>query len=150
MAKKPQIAPHYAQIVKDNEPKRPLLPNCLKAFAVGGGLCALAQAIREFFLSMGFTSDEATGAYLVVIIGLVALATGLGFYDKWAQWAGAGLGVPISGFANSMTSAAMEYRSEGLVLGVGSNAFKLAGAVIVFGGVSAFFLALIKLVLGVL
>ncbi|MCL2678157.1 MAG: SpoVA/SpoVAEb family sporulation membrane protein [Clostridiales bacterium] len=150
MAKKPQIAPHYAQIVKDNEPKRPLAANCLKAFAVGGGLCVLSQALREIFLFRGMSANEATAVYLVILIGLTALVTGLGFYDKWAQWAGAGLGVPITGFANSMTSAAMEHRSEGFVLGVGCNAFKLAGAVIVFGSVSAFFFALIKWMLGVL
>ena len=150
MAKKPEINPAYRRIVENNEPSRPVVKNCLKAFVVGGTVCVLGQLLEMMFMAAGMDMRHSVGAYLVVIIGVSALLTGLGIYDKLAQWAGAGLAVPISGFANSVTSACIEHRTEGYVLGVASNSFKLAGAVIVWGSFAAFIIALVKLLLRVL
>ena len=150
MANKPEINPAYRHIAEKNEPKRPVGKNCLKAFLVGGAVCVSGQLLEMLFMSVGMEMKDAVGAYLVIIIGAAALLTGLGIYDKLAQWAGAGLAVPITGFANSVASACVEHRTEGYVLGVASNSFKLAGAVIVWGSFAAFVIALIKLLLGVL
>jgi len=91
-----------------------------------------------------FSKEQAGNPTVATLIFLSALLTGLGVYDKIGQFAGAGSAVPVTGFANSIVSAALEHRSEGWVLGIGGNMFKLAGSVIVFGVVAAFFVALIK------
>lgn len=97
-----------------------------------------------------FYMDEkkASDPTVAVLIFISVVLTSLGVYDKIAQWAGAGSAVPVTGFANSLSSAALEHRSEGLVLGVGGNMFKLAGSVIVFGTVAAFIIAIIHAILG--
>ncbi len=144
MKSKPQIKPGYEKLVEKSSPKPRLFKNCLMAFLGGGILCGGAEAIRlGLVLTAGLSYKDAAGATLVIIIGLTALITGLGFYDTIAQKFGAGVAVPITGFANSVTAAAMDSKSEGWVLGAASNSFKLAGAVIVMGTVSAFILAFI-------
>ncbi|WP_421617858.1 stage V sporulation protein AC [Brevibacillus sp. TJ4] len=138
----------YQQLAKQHEPPRPLLRNFVRAFFVGGVICVIGQGIQEIFIHFfNFTEKTAGSPTVAVLIFLSALLTGLGYYDRIAQWAGAGTSVPVTGFANSITSAALEHRSEGLVLGVGGNMFKLAGSVIVFGVVAAFFIGLIKTVI---
>ncbi|PZE22766.1 stage V sporulation protein AC [Paenibacillus xerothermodurans] len=133
----------YQALAKKNEPRRPLVRNCIIAFLVGGLICTIGQAITEFFVRYyGFTEVKAASPTVAVMVFIAVVLTSIGVYDKIAQWAGAGTAVPVTGFANSMCSAALEYRSEGLVLGVGSMMFKLAGSVIVFGTVAAFFVAL--------
>lgn len=134
---------------KKHEPPRPILKNCLKAFLVGGTVCLIGQAIQEAFMA-GFdmTSKEASSPTVAVMILISVILTCLGVYDKMAQWAGAGTAVPVTGFANSMCSAALEHRAEGLVLGVGANMFKLAGSVIVFGVVAAFVVGIVYAFLG--
>ena len=150
MKKKRAIKPEYQVISQANEPKRPLIKNCLRAFFVGGMVCMLGQLLQQGFLLLGLDNETAAGAYLILLIAVTVLFTGIGVYDKLGQWAGAGLAVPITGFANSVSSAMIEHRTEGYVLGVASNSFKLAGAVVVWGSVAAVFIALVKLLLGVL
>ncbi len=107
--------------------------------------------MADFFIwNFGFTEKSAANPTVAVMILFSVILTALGVYDHIAQWAGAGTAVPVTGFANSMASAAMEHRSEGYVLGVGGNMFKLAGSVIVFGVFSAFVVALIRTVLTML
>jgi stage V sporulation protein AC len=149
MKKKPRIVPWYEQIVKENMPKSRFAINSVIAFAFGGALCAVAQFAQSLMIKYGhMEKTDAATVVIIVVIGLTALFTGLGYFDKWAQKVGAGLAVPITGFANSVASATIEHRSEGFVLGSGCNSFKLAGAVIVFGLSSAFVVALIKFLLG--
>ncbi|GGK13921.1 stage V sporulation protein AC [Caldalkalibacillus thermarum] len=134
----------YQLFAKVREPKRPLLMNCLRAFIAGGTICALGQAITLFYTTFfDFTERTAGDPTVATLILIGALLTGFGVYDRIAQWAGAGTAVPVTGFANAIASAAIEHRSEGFVLGVGSNMFKLAGPVIVFGVVAAFFIGII-------
>lgn len=126
-------------------PKKNVFLNSLKAFLVGGFICALGQAISNFFISyFGFTKETAGNPTVATLIFIAVILTGLGVYDNIGQFAGAGSAVPVTGFANSVASAAIEHRSEGFVLGVGGNMFKLAGSVIVYGVLAAFIVALVK------
>lgn len=137
----------YKQVVQQITPKTPVFLNCVKAFLVGGIICVIGQAIM-FILMINFPFTEQTvgNPTVAIIIFLSMLLTGFGLYRKLGQFAGAGSAVPVSGFGNAVISAAIEHRSEGFVLGVGSNMFKLAGSVILFGVVSAFFVAIIKMI----
>lgn len=138
----------YQTIEQQISPKPPIGMNLLKAFLVGGTICAIGQAISYFYIIFfDFTEQTAGNPTVATIIFISMLLTGFGLYRKLGQFAGAGSAVPVSGFGNAVISAAIEHRTEGLVLGVGSNMFKLAGSVILFGVVSAFFVALIKLIL---
>lgn len=137
----------YRQLTKQVEPKRHLLRNCLRAFLVGGLICLIGQLVQTAFIEwFGFDKKEAGNPTVAVMILLSVLLTGIGVYDKIAQWAGAGSAVPVTGFANSMASSAIEHRSEGYVLGVGGKMFKVAGPVIVFGTVAAFVVAIVYLI----
>jgi len=146
--KKKKLTPvqqEYQQLAKGHEPPRPLLRNFIRAFLVGGVICFIGQGIQELFIQyFDFTERTAGNPTVAVLILISALLTGFGLYDRIAQWAGAGTSVPVTGFANSIASAAIEHRSEGYVLGVGGNMFKLAGSVIVFGVAAAFVIGLIK------
>ena len=136
----------YQKFAKDREPKRPVLKNCFRAFLVGGLICTIGQALQCFFITyFNFTEKTAGGPTSAVLIMISVLLTGFGVYDEIAQWAGAGTAVPVTGFANTMASAAIEHKTEGYVLGVGGNMFKISGSVIVFGVFSAFVIAIIKL-----
>lgn len=147
--KKKKLTPteqKYDELVKSIEPKRPILKNCVKAFFVGGIICSIGQGLQLVFITyFNFNEKTSVGPTLVVLIFAAALLTGLGIYDHLGQWAGAGSAVPITGFANSIASASIEHRSEGFVLGVAGNMFRLAGAIIVFGVFSAFVVATIKI-----
>ncbi|MED4582568.1 stage V sporulation protein AC [Brevibacillus choshinensis] len=135
----------YQQLAKKHEPQRPLVRNFTRAFLVGGVICLIGQALQEMFIHyFHFTEKTAGNPTVAVLIFISALLTGLGLYDRIAQWAGAGTSVPVTGFANSIASAAIDHRSEGFVLGVGGNMFKLAGSVIMFGVAAAFVIGLIK------
>lgn len=146
--KKKKLTPtqqEYQAFAKAREPQRPVLLNCLRAFLVGGLICLLGQFVQDFFLwNFNFTEKTAGNPTVAIMILISVILTSLGVYDHIAQWAGAGTAVPVTGFANSMASAAIEHRTEGFVLGVGGNMFKLAGSVIVFGVFAAFVVALIK------
>ena len=149
MAKKKKTTPiqkDYQILAKKIEPKRNAVPNIIRAYIVGGLICTFAQLLQNIFINyFNFEESQAGNPASAVLIILSALLTGLGVYDHIAQWAGAGTAVPITGFANSIASAAIEHRSEGFVLGVGGNMFKIAGPVIVFGTFSAFVVAIIRL-----
>lgn len=138
----------YQGFQKKYETKRPVLKNCLKAFWVGGLFCFVGQAITYFYIYFfNFTEQTAGNPTVATMVFLSMLLTGFGIYDHIGQYAGAGSGVPVTGFGNSVISAAIEHRTEGFVLGVGGNMFKLAGSVILFGVFSAFVVALIKTLL---
>jgi len=149
MAKKKKITPiqkDYQVLAKKAEPKRKVLLNVIRAFVFGGFICVISQLLQYIFINyFNFEESQAGNPSVAVLIIIASLLTGLGVFDHIAQWAGAGTAVPITGFANSITSAAIEHRSEGYVLGVGGNMFKIAGPVIVFGTFSAFVVAIIKL-----
>lgn len=134
----------YQALAKTKEPPRPVAANCLRAFIAGGIICTIGQALMVLFRkAFDFTETTAGNPTVAVMILLSVILTTLGVYDKIAQWAGAGTAVPVTGFANSICSAALEHQSEGLVLGVGGNMFKVAGSVIVFGTVAAFVIGII-------
>ena len=139
----------YQQLQQKHELKRPVLKNCLRAFWVGGVICAIGQAISYFYIYFfHFTEQNVGNPTVATMVFLSMLLTGFGIYDRLGQFAGAGSAVPVTGFGNAVISAAIEHRTEGFVLGVGGNMFKLAGSVILFGVFSAFVVALIKTLLG--
>lgn len=138
----------YQQIAQKHQPKPKVLTNCLKAFVVGGFVCIIGQALMNMYIHwFGFEPEKAGDPTVATLIFISCLLTGWGVYDKIGQWAGAGTAVPVTGFANAIASSALEHRAEGWVLGVGGNMFKLAGSVIVFGVVSAFFIGLLRIFL---
>lgn len=137
----------YAILVKEQQPKPKYLKNTLMAFLFGGTIGLLGQMLLRFYMKLfSFSAKEAATPMTITMIFMASLLTALGVFDKIAAKAGAGTFIPITGFANSMTSAAMESRSEGLVLGIGANMFKLGGTVITFGIVSAFVMGVIRYV----
>lgn len=134
----------YEKVLEENKIKRPILPNCIKAFLVGGSICLIGQVLLYLFEEkMGIKKTEASTLMYIVVVGVTAIMTGLGIFDKIGQFSGAGTLIPITGFSNSMTSSALESKSEGIVLGIMTNMFKLAGAVIAAGVVSGFIFGLI-------
>ncbi|MCI6691992.1 MAG: stage V sporulation protein AC [Clostridium sp.] len=136
----------FDALVKGIEPKRPLLKNCIRAFLSGGAICTIGQILQWIFINyFGFDEKTSVSPTIVVLIFVAALLTGFGVFDHISQWAGCGTAVPITGFANSIASASMEHKSEGLVLGVAGNMFRLAGAIVVYGVISAFIVATIKM-----
>ncbi len=134
----------YEKVLEENKIKRPILSNCIKAFLVGGSICLIGQVLLYLFEEkMGIKKTEAITLMYIVVVGVTAIMTGLGIFDKIGQFSGAGTLIPITGFSNSMTSSALESKSEGIVLGIMPNMFKLAGAVIAAGVVSGFIFGLI-------
>ena len=123
----------YQKMVADMSPKSPILKNCLKAFLVGGLICTLGQAILNLYTYLGLDKENSATATSMTLVALSALLTGLSLYDNLAKHAGAGTLVPITGFANAVSSAAIEFKTEGFVLGVGAKMFTIAGPVIVYG-----------------
>lgn len=138
----------YQDLQQKHELKRPILKNCLRAFWVGGLICTIGQAVTYFYIYFfNFTEQTAGNPTVATMVFFSMILTGFGVYDHLGQYAGAGSAVPVTGFGNAVISAAIEHRTEGFVLGVGGNMFKLAGSVILFGVFSAFVVALIKTVL---
>ncbi len=124
----------YSQLVDRLSPKSKMAQGLLRAFWVGGAICALGQGFIEVGLGwLDMTASAASTFASVMIVLLTALLTGIGVFDKIGQYAGAGAFVPISGFANAMVSPAMEFTREGLVLGMGAKLFTIAGPVLVWG-----------------
>ncbi|XMB87467.1 stage V sporulation protein AC [Mycoplasmatota bacterium WC44] len=134
----------YEKSIKKNVVKPKYVKNTFRAFLSGGLICVFGQLLLLLFENFGFEKDEAGSLMIVTLIIIASLLTGLGVFDKIGQWAGAGSLVPVTGFANSMTSAALEYKKEGIVLGIATNLFKLAGSVITFGVVSAYLLGIAR------
>lgn len=138
----------YNTLKDQLSPPTPYALNLLKAFVVGGIICSIGQGISFFYMIFfDYTERTVGNPTVATMIFISMILTGFGLYRKLGQFAGAGSAVPVTGFGNAVISAAIEHKSEGLVLGVGGNMFKLAGSVILFGTVSAFFVALIKLIL---
>lgn len=133
----------YSKMTDKASPNSPILLNCIKAFIFGGGICVFAQLLNFLFQSMGLNEDEVKLATPSVIIIITAILTGIGVFDKIARHAGAGTIVPISGFANSVVSPALEFKHEGFVLGTAAQMFSIAGPVIVYGTASSFLYGLI-------
>ncbi|BDH60906.1 stage V sporulation protein AC [Lysinibacillus sp. PLM2] len=138
----------YQNLEQQITPPTPYLKNSIKAFLIGGLICTIGHAITYFYIIFfDFTEKTVGNPTVATMVFISMLLTGFGLYRKLGQFAGAGSAVPVTGFGNAVISAAIEHRTEGLVLGVGGNIFKLAGSVIVFGVASAFFVALVKLIL---
>lgn len=138
----------YQEVAKSMRPKIPVFSNAVKAFIIGGLITTFGQWVQNMYIAwFDFSPKEAGDPTVATLIFIAALLTGLGIWDRFGQFAGAGAGVPVTGFANSIVSAALEHRSEGFILGVGGNMFKLAGPIIVYGVVSAFVVGIIKTLL---
>lgn len=123
----------YNEYVKQKTPNSPVLPDCVKAFIAGGLICALGELLRHLYGMLDLSEELVSTAVAVTLIFLSALFTGLDIYPKLGKFAGAGSIVPITGFANSVVSPAIESKTEGYVLGVGAKIFSIAGPVILFG-----------------
>ena len=123
----------YEKLVDEMSPKSPMWRDCLNAFWIGGLICALGQAFMNWYASMGLDKTDAGTAASMSLVVLSALLTGLSVYDDIAKVAGAGTLVPITGFANSISAPAVEFKTEGFVLGVAAKMFTIAGPVIVCG-----------------
>ncbi|MHC1750298.1 MAG: stage V sporulation protein AC [Cellulosilyticaceae bacterium] len=137
MANVAKLKKNYQEVVKQHSPKNALLKNCFRAFWVGGAICALGQGLTNLYMYLGMEKIEAGTVTTVTLIFLSTFLTAFNIYDKIGKYAGAGSLVPITGFANSMVSSAMEYKKEGYVYGLGSKLFTIAGPVIVFGVLSS-------------
>ena len=141
----------YAKLVERLSPKSDILQGLLRAFWVGGVICMIGQAIMDFFAyGLEWGVQSASTATSITLVFLSALLTGIGVYDKIGKYAGAGSIVPITGFSNSVVSPAMEFRREGLVMGVGAKLFTLAGPVLVYGICSSIIVGLIAFVMEVI
>ncbi len=137
----------YEKYVNKKIPKPKIIKNCMWAFVVGGLISTFGQLITNFVIDNGLDEKEAAIATPVILIFLGALFTGLGIYDKLGKKAGAGSIVPITGFANSIVSPAMEFKREGFVLGVAAKMFTVAGPVLVYGFGSSVIVGIIYLLL---
>ena len=124
---------NYLEYVKSHEPRTKQFKNCAAAFGVGGLICTIGQFLRYMLEFAGLTGDELAGTVSVILIFLGCLLTGLGVYDRIGRYAGAGSIVPITGFANSVASPAIEFKTEGWIYGMAAKMFTVAGAIIVFG-----------------
>lgn len=124
---------NYKAHADTRAPKSPIMRNLILSFCIGGAICTVGQVILNLWKYAGLTAKDAAAATSASMVLLGALFTGLGLYDKLAKYAGAGTLVPITGFSNAIVSAALEYKSEGYVLGMSAKMFTIAGPVLVFG-----------------
>ncbi len=138
----------YKEYAEKKSPPSPILKNCTFAFFIGGFICIIGQALTDMFKAMGLPKEPAGTATSITLIFIGALLTGLNIYPKIAKHAGAGTIVPITGFSNSVSSSALEAKSEGYVLGVGAKVFTIAGPVILYGTVASMIAGLIYFVIG--
>ena len=123
----------YDTLVKELSPKSPVLKDCIWAFCVGGAICVLGQVFINWYSSLGLKKQDASGAASMTLVALSALLTGIGIFDDIAKHAGAGTLVPITGFANAVAAPAVEFQTEGMILGTAAKMFTIAGPVIVYG-----------------
>ncbi len=138
----------YQKLVDKNTPKEKRLKNGIVAFFIGGFMGIIGQGLIDLYMNwFDISSKQASVFMIVTLIFAGCFLTCLGFFDKWVNFARCGLIVPITGFAHAMMSAALEYKKEGMVTGIGANMFKLAGSVIIFGVVSAYTFGLIRLLI---
>lgn len=123
----------YGKLVEEISPKSPMGKDCLGAFVVGGIICSIGQFFINYYTKLGLDKDAAGTAASMTLVVISAILTGLSLYDNIAKFAGAGTLVPITGFANSIAAPAVEFKTEGFILGVGAKMFTIAGPVIVYG-----------------
>ncbi len=123
----------YGKLVEDMAPKSPIKKDCINAFWIGGLICVIGQLFMNLYSYLGLDETNASTAASMSLVVLSALLTGLSLYDNIAKHAGAGTLVPITGFANAIASPAVEFKTEGFILGVGAKMFTIAGPVIVYG-----------------
>lgn len=123
----------YGKLVKAMSPKSPVVKDCIFAFLIGGLICLAGQALMNGYTAAGLDKTDAGTATSSTLVAISAILTGLSLYDNIAKFAGAGTLVPITGFANSIAAPAVEFKTEGFILGVGAKMFTIAGPVIVYG-----------------
>ena len=126
-------AKQYDALVKRHSPNSPITKDCFFAFLIGGLICCVGQFFLNWYQSLGLSKETAGTACSVTLVAISALLTGLSLYDNIAKFAGAGTLVPITGFANAIAAPAVEFKTEGFILGVGAKMFTTAGPVIVYG-----------------
>ena len=136
----------YQEYVDKKSPNSPIWKNCINAFWVGGLICSIGQIILNICKERGFDTQTSGTIVSILLIGFAAFLTGLNLFNKLGKFAGAGSLVPITGFANSIVSPAMEYKSEGYVIGVGGKMFTVAGPVLVFGISASIIVGIIYLI----
>lgn len=123
----------YQALVQELAPKSPMAKDCFNAFWIGGLICTIGQVFLNVYKNMGLDQEAAGTATSITLVALSAFFTGLSLYDNLAKHAGAGTLVPITGFANAISAPAVEFKTEGFILGVGAKMFTIAGPVIVYG-----------------
>jgi len=133
----------YNEMVKAASPGSNVVTNCIKAFLVGGAICAVAEVLHNVLLRAGVEKDDAGLLTAIILVAVAILLTAFGVYAKLGKFAGAGSIVPITGFANSIAAPAIEHKNEGLVLGVGAKMFVIAGPVLVYGLITSVIVGLI-------
>ena len=136
----------YQEYVNQKSPNSPIIKNCFNAFWVGGLICTIGQVILNICKERGLDTQVSGTIVSILLIGISAFLTGLNLFNKIGKFAGAGSLVPITGFANSIVSPAMEYKSEGYVMGVGGKMFTVAGPVLVFGISASIIVGIIYLI----
>lgn len=138
----------YEKIVMNHKPKETRIQNSVIAFLTGGVMGVIGELLIEFYsYYLKVSTNDAAIFMIITLIFLASLFTALGFFDKWVNFCRCGLIIPITGFAHSMTSAAIEFKKEGFVTGLGANLFKLAGTVILYGVVSAYIFGILRLII---
>ena len=145
---KKDISKAYEKYAKQFTPKPDYFGNCLKAFLVGGLICTASLWYKNMLMDKGIGEEDAAVFVTITLVALAQILTGLGVFDVIAKFAGAGVIVPITGFANSMVAPALEYKKEGPVLGVGPKIFSVAGPVLVCGITSAVIVGIIYWIIG--
>ena len=138
----------YDSMVKKASPNSPIFMDCLKAFISGGIICSFGQVLRNWFTSIGLSQDDTGLAVSLVLIGITVLLTVFGLFGKIGKFCGAGTVVPITGFANSVASPAIEFKKEGWIFGLGAKMFQVAGPVIVYGTITSFVVGIIYYLAG--
>ena len=138
----------YSEMTDKASPPSSVLKDCMCAFLVGGAICLLGQVLTNLFVSAGIEAETAKTVSTISLVFLSALSTSCRFYDNIARHAGAGTLVPITGFANAIVSPAMEFKSEGLVIGTGVKMFNIAGPVIVYGTTASVIYGIILWIIG--
>jgi len=134
----------YSKLAEDYRPKRPIIRNLIVAFAVGGSICVVGQFFLNYLVAKKLPLTQAQGMTSSMMVFLGAFLTGMGVYDKLGRLAGMGAALPITGFANSIVSPAMEFKREGFVLGVAAKMFQVAGPVIVYASITSVLVTVIR------
>ena len=138
----------YSRLNEKIKPNIPKFRNIIRAYLTGGTICLLGQSLWNIYMIFGFNQENAGIMSTITLILIGGLLTGIGKYDEISQFAGAGTIIPVTGFANAMVSPALEYKQDGLVLGMGSKLFSVAGPVLTYGMVSSFIIGFLKLIFG--